>query len=107
MSSRTKRPTVQVRNAYADDTAKMVEASAPSGAGLKVGFHATVDGGALYVSPYRADRDVYLFVKRSHAADCEVFTSRAESRRCDCGSCFTYNAASGDWEPTRRHSVQP
>lgn len=100
-AKRLPRPTVKVRNAEAIDNAKIVEASAPNGAGLLIGIHPTLDGEALYISPYRADRAVYLMIK-SHTGDCAVFTRRDHNRRCDCGACLTYHAPSGEWRPTSR-----
>lgn len=99
---KAKRPTVKVRNAEANDTAKIVEASAPNGASCLIGLHPTADGQALYVSPYRADREVYLFVRASHTAECAVYNRLDASRRCDCGACFTFDAPSGEWRPTHK-----
>lgn len=99
---RARRPTATVRNGSHDDT-KIVETSAPLGAGLLIELHPAREGSALYVRPYRADRDVFLMI-RQHAADCEVLNDRRFDRRCDCGACLTYNATSHAWEPTRKET---
>lgn len=96
---RVRRPTATVRNSARDDS-KIVETSAPLGAGLLIELHPAHEGSALYVVPYRADRDVFLMIKQ-HAADCEVLNDRRFDRRCDCGACLTYNPSTRAWEPTK------
>jgi hypothetical protein len=106
--SRAKRPKVMVRNGNDElnSTTKIVEACASNGTGLLIGVSTTADEAVLYVTPYRADRDVYLFIKRAHADDCAVMTSSSpDRRRCDCGACYTYDAAAREWRPTTKRAA--
>ena len=93
-----KRVTATVRT---EDSAKIVEASAPAGAGLLVEFRPSPDGEVLYVFPYRADASVYLMT-RGHSNDCAVYARRDDLRRCDCGACSTFDAKAGVWIPTSK-----
>jgi hypothetical protein len=102
--AKVKRPIVRVRNSQAHDDAKIVEATSPRGAGLLIDIHTKdAEDRGLYVRPYRAERDVYLMIA-PHENDCEVFTSRAFDRCCDCGACMTYDAASSRWRPTQKRA---
>lgn len=103
--AKIKRPIVRTRNAEGVDWAKIVEASSPAGTSLLIGLHTASDDRILYVSPYRADRDVYLMVGE-HDGKCAVFTRRDDARRCDCGACLTYDATKRAWVPTHKPAEQ-
>jgi hypothetical protein len=83
------------------DDVKIVEATATkNGSGLLVEFRASDDGGALFVYPYRADREVYL-VTREHDRTCGAY-QHGTPVHCDCGACSTFDAKAGRWIPTRK-----